>query len=43
MKIEVKEDIEDPIFAMTIKDIKGLELCGVNTLFKKMITGKVFA
>ena len=40
MKVEVKEDIEDPIFAMTFKDIKGMELCGTNTLVYRMATGK---
>lgn len=39
MKVKFNETIEDPIFAMTIKDIKGLELCGTNTLYNKMITG----
>lgn len=40
MKIEVQEPIEDPIFAMTFKDIKGTELCGTNTMLFRMATGK---
>jgi len=40
MKIEVNEDIEDPIFALTFKDIKGMELCGTNTIVYRMATGK---
>ena len=39
MKIKVNEPIEDPIFAMTIKDIKGMEYCGTNTVVYKMATG----
>ncbi len=39
MKIRVNERIEDPIFAMTIKDIKGMEYCGTNTIIYKMATG----
>ena len=40
VKIKVNQDIEDPIFAMTFKDIKGLELCGTNTIVYRMATGK---
>lgn len=40
MKIEVQEPIEDPIFALTFKDIKGTELCGTNTMLFRMATGK---
>lgn len=40
MKIKVNEPMEDPIFAMTIKDIKGMEYCGTNTIVYKMATGK---
>lgn len=40
MKVRVNEEIEDPIFAMTFKDIKGMELCGTNTIVYRMATGK---
>ena len=40
MKIQVNEDIEDPIFALSFKDIKGMELCGTNTIVYRMVTGK---
>lgn len=40
MKVQVNEDIEDPIFALTFKDIKGMELCGTNTIVYRMATGK---
>lgn len=39
-KIVFKEDVIDPIFTMTIKDFKGLEMCGNNTLFEKIATGE---
>ena len=32
IKIHFNEDIQEPIFAFTIKDIKGTELTGSNTL-----------
>lgn len=38
-KIEFKEEIKEPIFTMTIKDFKGLEMCGTNTLIEKIATG----
>ena len=38
MKVQVNEDIEDPIFALTFKDIKGMELCVTNTIVYRMAT-----
>ena len=38
-KILFKEDVKDPIFTMTLKDFKGLEICGTNTLIEKVVTG----
>ena len=38
-KILFKKDVKDPIFTMTIKDFKGLEMCGTNTLIEKIATG----
>ena len=40
MKIKINEDIENPIFALTFKDIKGLEITGTNTMYYRIITGK---
>ncbi|MGL6202497.1 MAG: ABC transporter ATP-binding protein [Lachnospiraceae bacterium] len=40
MKIKVNTNIEDPIFALAVKDLKGLELAGANTRANKLITGK---
>lgn len=39
MKVKFNQTIEEPIFAISIKDFKGLELCGVNTHAYKKITG----
>jgi teichoic acid transport system ATP-binding protein len=39
MKIRFQTDIADPIFAFTIKDLKGLEVTGTNTEFKKRPSG----
>ncbi len=39
MKVRFNELVDEPIFAMSIKDFKGLEVCGVNTYAYKKITG----
>lgn len=39
MKVEFRADIPSPVFAFTIKDLKGLELTGTNTLYKKIDAG----
>lgn len=36
MKIRVKEDVKMPIFAFSLKDIKGTEITGTNTLIEKI-------
>lgn len=38
-KIIFNKDVRDPIFTMTVKDFKGLEMCGTNTLIEKIVTG----
>lgn len=38
-KIKFHDDIDEPIFAMSIKDIKGMEYGGCNTKVYKVITG----
>lgn len=35
MKIRFNEDIQEPIFAYTIKDLKGTELTGTNTMLEQ--------
>ena len=36
MKVRFNENIQEPIFAFTIKDIKGNEITGTNTLLEKI-------
>ncbi len=38
-KIRMNEDIKDPIFTWTIKDKRGTDLTGTNTLLEKVDTG----
>jgi len=35
MKIQFNDDIEAPIFAITLRDLKGTELAGTNTFIEK--------
>jgi len=39
MKVKFNEKVEDPIFAFTLKDSKGLEITGTNSLMKHTVTG----
>ncbi len=39
LRARFNADIRDPIFAFTIKDLKGVELTGTNTHFKNIATG----
>lgn len=41
MKIKFNETIENPIFAFSIKDTKGTEITGTNTIIEKVDTGIV--
>lgn len=41
MKVKAHEDIDEPIFAFTIKDIKGNEITGTNTQYEKVETGSL--
>ena len=34
MKVKFHEDISEPIFAFTIKDLKGTEIAGTNTMYE---------
>ena len=40
VKIKFNTSVDEPIFAMSLKDFKGLELCGCNTKAYKVLTGK---
>jgi teichoic acid transport system ATP-binding protein len=39
MKVRFNETIEDPIFAFTLKDVRGLEITGTNTYMKRIVSG----
>ena len=39
-KIVFHKDVKEPIFTMTVKDFKGLEMAGTNTLIEKIATGE---
>ncbi|MFD2614054.1 ABC transporter ATP-binding protein [Paenibacillus gansuensis] len=38
MKVHFQKDVKEPIFAFTIKDLKGNELSGTNTMFQNIDT-----
>lgn len=40
MKVLFHEDVENPIFAFTIKDIKGTEITGTNTMIQNCMCGQ---
>ena len=40
LKAKFFNDVECPTFSMTIKDFTGKEICGTNTNFQKIYTGK---
>ncbi len=35
MKVQMMEDLHAPIFAFTIKNVRGTEITGTNTMFEK--------
>ena len=39
-KVKFNEDIDNPIFTMTIKDFNGVEIVGTNTMNEKIYPGK---
>ena len=34
MRVQFQDDISEPIFAFTIKDLKGTEIAGTNTMYE---------
>lgn len=43
MKVKIMEDIQAPIFAFTIKNVRGTEITGTNTMFEKAFLEPVSA
>ena len=41
MTVNILEDINSPIFAFSIKNVKGVEITGTNTMFQKVFLEKV--
>lgn len=41
LKIRFNEKINNPIFAFSIKDVKGFEITGTNTMLENLDTGEV--
>jgi teichoic acid transport system ATP-binding protein len=41
MKVRFHETVHSPIFAYTIKDVKGFDICGTNTLYQNIDIGTV--
>ena len=39
-KVNFNEDVNEPIFTMTVKDFNGLEIVGTNTMHEGIATGK---
>ncbi len=35
MKVEFREEIKEPIYAFTIKNLQGIEITGTNTMYEK--------
>lgn len=43
MKVKVNSELNDPIFAVTIKDLQGTEVTGTNTFLEGIDTGSIQA
>lgn len=41
MKVRFNIDIQEPIYAFTIKDLQGTEVTGTNTMYEDIATGSV--
>lgn len=41
MKVHFNSDLQDPIFAFTIKDTQGTEITGTNTMYENISSGPV--
>lgn len=43
MRIRFQEDITDPIFAFTVKNVRGVEIAGTNTMYENVNLGTCHA
>ncbi len=43
VKVAFKRDMVDPVFSYTVKDVKGFDITGTNTLFAEIETGDFLA
>ena len=43
MRVQMVEDLQAPIFAFTIKNVRGTEITGTNTMFEKAFLEPVAA
>ena len=41
MEVEAKEELQAPIFAFSVKNVKGTEITGTNTMFEKTFLGSM--
>ena len=42
MKVEIKEELSDPIFAVTIKNLHGTDITGTNTFYENADIGTLY-
>lgn len=43
MKVRFLKDLEEPIFALAIKDLRGITITGTNTMYERMSTGRILS
>lgn len=41
MKVQFHESLSEPVFAMTLRDKQGTDICGTNTMYEDFNTGDV--
>lgn len=41
MKVKFNQNLSEPVFAVTIRDKQGTEICGTNTMYEDFNTGEV--
>lgn len=43
IKVRFNQSVNEPVFALTLRDRQGTEICGTNTMFERFDTGSVGA